>query len=361
MAKTQPSEILTIPLAQFGPQGIDEEGARDEIAAQVFDFIECSETCVLRHKNASTALPHTDEASIELRPVFLPPEITLDIIQYLNQPYQLQGISSDVFPGIVFSKPRQWADIPAFQICHTTRARAIKRYGKPEPNSLPFDASVDSLSFGSYHVRPNYSAIHPRSEPGPALLDSSIKHLEEVLRSKFPKPRYCYIYDEIYEESERITNPGKLLCDDFLDKIQYVKVEADGALYDPFFRWEREWIRVSRYFGRLNNIRKLKINIPQLDACCPPGPNLDPNYITEPFHGCSEVAILRAFLNNPDLIKSLEVLEIEKTWPKCSKNLTALMWVKSMSFGEILFGPEPLASWAPDRLSATEDLNMWWW
>ncbi|KAI1350509.1 hypothetical protein F5Y01DRAFT_326398 [Xylaria sp. FL0043] len=354
IAKAQSSEVLRIPLGQFGHRGIHGKRAQRDIAARVFDFIQCSETCVLNHENTSTPSPDNkvspdNKASITLRPVSLPAEITLHILEYLNQPYQLQCISFDIFPGIIFGNPRQWRNISAFQICRVTRAKAIKRYGKPQPNSLPFDASVDCLSFRSYWFRPDFQGVNPRIAHATDLANSFLKRLDEVLRSDVPEPRYCLFYGGVYEESVTITNPGKQLCSDFLDKVRCVEVEADGGWYYPFVVWEQEWVNFSEFLGRSSTIRKLKINVPQLDTCYPIDPDLDPDLtpdsIDRPFQGCSEVSILRAFLNNKDLIKSLEVFEIEKTQPKCSETLGYLLFVKDRSLRRILFGPELLSYW----------------
>ncbi|KAI3338822.1 hypothetical protein F4824DRAFT_61424 [Ustulina deusta] len=304
MAKVQPAKILTIPLGLFGSRGIGEQ-EQVEIISQLSDFIQCSETCVLDDVSASTALPPA-KASNELQPVFLPAEIILHVLEYLNEPYKLQGRVCNISPDIVFCKPRMWANIPAFQICHATRAQALKRYGNPSPNSLPFDACVDSVYIQPYPILPCGHPVIPSSER---------KAHEKILQSEFPEPRYRLSYNNVDGQSASATNPGKQLCDDFRDKIQCVEVEASSHPY--FYHPDICWGQLAVYLGDLKDIRKLKINLEQHDTCGSSAAGL--NTIGDPRYHCGDLTVLRAFIKHLPLIKSLEVFEIEKIMAKCIK------------------------------------------
>ncbi|KAI1312081.1 hypothetical protein F5Y03DRAFT_341305 [Xylaria venustula] len=348
MPEARPDNILTIPLGEFGIEGID-KFAQHMIAGQIHHFIQCSETCALHHINPSAVLP-PERASIELQPVSLPAEIILCIIQNLEGPYKLQGSISDVFPGIVFCRPRLWSHMPAFQICHTTRAQAIKRYGTPSLRSLPFDASVDSISLRHRKFMPpiHYGLDSRRDNPdGEELfvLDSLFKLIEEVMPTEFPEPRFCLFYGTVRERSTRVTNPGKPLRNDFFDKTQFVEIETGGGQYFdvPEIEWEWDWI--ASYLEKFKSIRKLKIKLVQTDACCVPASERSSDFQGGRFYNGTDIVMLSNFLNDPYLVYSLETFEIEKMKPHCGKNLKSLLWSKNRStMRKLLFGPLDMAA-----------------
>ncbi|KAI0971206.1 hypothetical protein F4678DRAFT_479531 [Xylaria arbuscula] len=343
MTEARPHTILTIPLGEFGPEGID-KFAQHMIAGEVHDFTQCSETCVLDYINSSAVLP-PEEASIELQPVSLPAEIVLYIVQKLDGPYKLQGSISDVFPGIVFCKPRLWSHIPAFRICHATRAQAIKRYGTPSPQSLPFDASIDSISLRHNKFMPpiNYGLDSRRDNPdGEELfvLDSLIKLVEEVMPTEFPEPRFCLFYGNVCERSTRVTNPGRPLRGDFFDKPKFVEIEAGRGCYCDVSEIEWEWDWISTYLEKFKSIRKLKVKLWQTDACCIPASERSSTFHGGRFHNGTDIVILSAFLNDPYLLYSLESFEIEKKEPYYGKYLQSLLWSKNRcTMRKLLFGP----------------------
>lgn len=90
------------------------------------------------------------EQTASLKPPIphLPEEIKLAIYSQLYDRYELQGravcLHRNKF-GIMFSQPRLWAHIVAFQICSETRREAIQRYGQPTEDQLPFCAETDMI------------------------------------------------------------------------------------------------------------------------------------------------------------------------------------------------------------------------
>ncbi|KAI1419816.1 hypothetical protein F5Y12DRAFT_720298 [Xylaria sp. FL1777] len=323
MAKVQPAKILTIPLGQFGSQGIGER-EQAEIVSKLCHFIQPIKPCV-NDVDASTTLP-SPKASIELRPMLLPAEIILHIFQYLEEPYKLRCYTSNIFPGFIFCMPRVWKHIPTLKICYATRERAIRKYGEPSRRSLPFDPRVDSIDIWPYRVLQS-GIWRGETQTNIHHLYTQDYHQTEIrsfMRSIFPRPSYCAFFNEDYEESFDQTNPGIELNRDLLDRIQYAEVEV-GCLrlhsrspYRDIWRdldlsqWENEWEWVTKHLIGLKNIRELKLNLWQSDTCPAIKAHLKSAGSEGPgYYNREYMSALRAFIKNPDLVERLEVLEVE--------------------------------------------------
>ncbi|KAI0110447.1 hypothetical protein GGR51DRAFT_511261 [Nemania sp. FL0031] len=273
MAEAQPSNVLSL---QLGPRG-----SRDvkQISSECVDFIKRSS------RQVRTASPPLRPVSlpvefrpvsppVELRPVSLPVEIILLIFECLEEPYELQGLfvlSESLSIDICFFKPRVWAHIPTFQICCATRSKAIKRYGKPRQDSLPFSERYDSVSFQRAPPTPQ----DDEDEPG-SLGDFST---ESCITYSNGRPS---------DRSRRTTLTGK-----FMRKIWNVEFDCcnSGSDSDPFEMYV--------IFDRLlelgfKKIRKVRINL---------------EYFS--FRTSPAAMWVVAVAKRAAAIKSMEVLEIE--------------------------------------------------
>ncbi|KAI0802372.1 hypothetical protein GGR55DRAFT_665988 [Xylaria sp. FL0064] len=326
MAKPQPSEILTIPLDQFRHRshrrfGIDDTEKYD-FAAQVLRFIQYSETCVLSHEDPPTDLPLT-EAPIELRPIFLPVEITFHILHYLErQPYKLRGY---IFATtVIFCKPRTWADIPTFQICHATRVQTIKRYGKPSQNMLPFDSTIDILNVRQHMAKQDSPEVD-HSMDRDQVRDVMIKYYHEVLRSEFPERKYYHSYS--YDKDYQVTTPGNRLCSDLLRKVRVMEVDAGGGYRLPLDSWTSGWWLLGSYLDFLHGLRRVKINLWHHHTICSSNSKRSSSGDDNPVYDRYDLEVIGGFLTNWGFVSSIEVLEIERTNPKRSTEPPTLLQI----------------------------------
>ncbi|KAI0539019.1 hypothetical protein GGR58DRAFT_525474 [Xylaria digitata] len=117
-------------------------------------------------------------------------------------------------------------------ICHATRVQAIKRYGHPSPNTLPFDPSVDSIGF-----QVSFAS-------------------QDTLLPQLNKPRFSHwlACGRIDEKLGSTMNSSKQLSSDFLDRVQSVELEfrkiSDYKAFIPVL-----YLQISK------NMPKFKLNI----------------------------------------------------------------------------------------------------
>ncbi|KAH8166344.1 hypothetical protein CIB48_g1903 [Xylaria polymorpha] len=325
MAEAQPSNKLTIRLPLPGSRGQNFE----DIVLKCAEFIQCSKTCVGDDNDAS-APSSPCETFPELRPVFLPNEIVLHIIEYLNEPYKLRGnITPDQrswLPIIVFFKPRLWASMPAFQICRATRSQAIKRYGRPLPNALPFDASVDSISLQTEEFFRYFdqNSISTRTSRTHSLLDTIGED--------------SFFYCNADEKSANTMKPVNRLDYNLLDKIQCVEIElVDRGFY--FEQWAQIWI----YLSGLKSLHKLKLKLYQYDTC---GSSMDEKRAASisgrhPYKR-TDIESIVGLASGLYMHKSLAVFEIEKSKARCSAQI---------NYDLRYFDKDELTAWASDWIT----------
>ncbi|KAI0444992.1 hypothetical protein F4803DRAFT_210573 [Xylaria telfairii] len=278
MAEAQPSNKFTLrlPLPVFGDQALD-----------CAEFIQCSETCVGGNNHVSTP-SSLSETFPNLQPVSLPKEIVLHILEYLNEPYKLRGCvrpldgTDPVRRAIIFYKPRLWASIPTFKICSVTRSQAIKRYGRPLRNSLPFDASVDIVSLQT-----------------------------DTCDLRLPSDKFFYCNGD--EQSAYATNAVEQLDYNLLDKIHSVEIE--GVYSTTCFRMWSQVMGLLMYLSNLKNLHELKIKLYLYDTCNWPSKSKGNLYYRD------YVNIIKGLWKRLRSLESLTVLEIEKSKARCSAQI----------------------------------------
>ncbi|KAJ3571555.1 hypothetical protein NPX13_g5331 [Xylaria arbuscula] len=268
MSAAQPINTLTMDMGPSGVElGIDEQHKKFKL---LLDFIKPQEECAGRDRSGEftghqysrgvSQAASPARASIELQPVCLPGEVFVNIILYLEEPYKLQGdlTVSDAYPLIFFRDVRSWKDITALRICHATRMRAIRIYGKPSSDSMPFDAELDTFS---------------------------LRHLE------FARPRYISC---------------KPLGIDLLAKVKHVEIQEFNTL-----SWPSELIEWAYLFlTRSRSVRTLRLIVQLHDNCSVTGFN---NYRCFMHH-----RLLFPIFANPSLLKALEVIEAKSIEPVCA-------------------------------------------
>ncbi|KAI0855645.1 hypothetical protein F4860DRAFT_530074 [Xylaria cubensis] len=255
MAGAQPSErfILNLP----GKLSLDDiMPILDECAK----FIRCSTACVGYDTDASAPSPPAPTFP-ELRPVFLPNEMTLRIFQYLDEPYKLQGRLTFVrkatpYPIIIFYKPRLWASMSTFQICRATRSQAIRRYGQPSQYSLPFDGTTDSLSLQE-DVFEHMSMFdkYIDTPPNHPSLPGHIPHFT-ISGSFF----YC----QVDKPSATALTPAKQLSLDLQNRILSMEIEVED---DPIFSMDDQQAVVNFLSAKFTALHTLKLKLNRYDTC----------------------------------------------------------------------------------------------
>ncbi|KAI0481761.1 hypothetical protein F4859DRAFT_529490 [Xylaria cf. heliscus] len=301
MAEARASNRLTIrgPFPRFGEPGW---GA---YVKKWFEFARCSETCVGDDNDVSTPSPST-EAFAELRPVSLPNEIVLHILEYLHTPYKLRGRLScknarDQMPIfveliVIFYKPRLWSSISAFQICRATRWRAIKRYGQPSIHSLPFDASVDSVSLRGDAIKATH---HPLGSDG---------------------WNNSFFYSRVDEPPTGTMNRAETrINDDLLNKIKCVEIEEGKSFPFKLGQWRQAVRQVLSHL----RVEELKIKLSQHDDTCGmviAEDGMDPSAFLGDGKHCKhhDLYLLYELMHAINSIRpTLTVVEIEKTKAPC--------------------------------------------
>ncbi|TRX88415.1 hypothetical protein FHL15_010671 [Xylaria flabelliformis] len=293
----------------LNPQGrLPEATELFDTLVQCFDFIRCSTTCIGYDTDASAPSPPA-QTFPELRPVFLPNEITLRIFQYLDEPYKLQGHltfvrKADCYPIIIFYKPRLWASMSTFQICRATRSQAIRRYGQPSQYSLPFDGTIDSLSlqqdvFERQHV---------------SMFD--IYTLETHYPNYFPLPRRfrnftisgSFFYCHVDKPSATALTPVKQLGSDLQSRILSMEIEVEDDRI--FSRGDQK--RVAPFFSeKFTALHTLKLKLNRHDTC---GIDRIEGYMYLKKYDYNTICHL--VIDIP-FFTSLSVFEIEKTKARC--------------------------------------------
>ncbi|KAI0455468.1 hypothetical protein F5B21DRAFT_190033 [Xylaria acuta] len=231
----------------------------------------------------------------------------LHILQYLDEPYKLQGrpVRIEMKPQtsvIIFFKPRLWAGMSTFQIYSATRSQAIKRYGQPSQYSLPFDGSVDSISL-------------------PADMSESNSIFDTYFgRYSGPRPMgyFCTLpfrdtspsfYCEVDEPFASAAKPAKQLNRYLLDRIQCVEIEAgdDSGLCFEY------WYELLECLSQCKGLHKLKLKLHQHDNC---GELLDEEQEISLFERHDAIVIIGLAFGFP-FLESLPNFEIEMTKARC--------------------------------------------
>ncbi|KAI1739658.1 hypothetical protein F4680DRAFT_466179 [Xylaria scruposa] len=300
MAGAQPLERLII--RRQGTLTVDE---LKHIQREFTGFIRCSTTCVGYDADASTPSPPA-QIYPELRPVSLPNELTLHILQYLDEPYKLQGRLTFVrkassYPMIIFYNPRLWASMPTFQICKVTRSQAIKRYGQPSQYSLPFDGTVDSFSlqedvFEHMSMLDKYISTPPNDPSLPG-------HIPHITASG------SIFYCKLDKPSATEPAPAKQLSLDLQERIQSMEIEIGDYTIFSLDDQERVVDFLSAKFTTLHTV-KLKMN--RHDTCGLATDGIEGNiYKLYDYNTGIMFVLWMSFFD------SLAVLEVEKIKARC--------------------------------------------
>ncbi|KAI1124771.1 hypothetical protein F5Y10DRAFT_284805 [Nemania abortiva] len=312
MAESHPTKILSLHL------GPSESRDINDMISKLDDFLQCGKKCEGEGTSTPPALPpvqaYEQVALPELQPVSLPAEIVLLIFEcldeYLHKPYKLRGcgIRHEVRPrlrAVFLSNPRLWADIPTFQICHATRSQAIRRYGNPKPDYLPFNVSIDSISF--------------RLDADP-LSAYSLPSICQEWDSE-----HNFFYYNVKGQSAIELIPAKKLSRAFLKEVQHVELKIEVIDISKMNHSSRSpstlrpSLSLTRWLTRLQflmkRVHKLRINLEQHDAYGEPW-DQEIEYImgeNERYHGRAGIAVLKNFVSKLAVINSLEIIEIEKS------------------------------------------------
>ncbi|KAI0554123.1 hypothetical protein F4679DRAFT_579736 [Xylaria curta] len=269
------------------------------------DFIRCSTTCVGYDADADAPSPPA-QTYPELRPVYLPNEITSHILQYLDKPYKLQGRVTFVheascYPIFIFYKPRLWASMSTFQICRATRLQAIRRYGQPSQYSLPFDRNGDILSlqedvFGHMSMFDKYI----NTPPYHPSLPGHIPHLT-TSGSLF----YC----KLDKPSATALAPAKQLSLDLQEKIKTIEIEVGD---EPLFSLDDQRRVVDFLSKEFTTLHTVKLKLNWHDTCGLSADDVEGNiYKSYDYYTVINFVLWSSFFD------SLAVLEIEKTKARC--------------------------------------------
>ncbi|KAK5627967.1 hypothetical protein RRF57_003682 [Xylaria bambusicola] len=280
MANAPATRTLTIRLDQYD---LDVEGGTHNIRNLLFDYLQFSQTCLANRDRADTPTAVSpSEDTIELRPVFVPAEIFLNIIKYIEEPYKLQGgVSVHGDLCIRLLKPRTWADIIALKICYATRAQAIRQYGRPMPDSVPFDGSIDSIclrtlgadEMGMWYEKPSKLDYHLSSTKG--TQQDGCKPLDV----------------------------------NFLTKLKCAEIQLDNYAQSVGPFEVMDWVEA--HLAGPNGIRMLRLNLWQYDNC--KSLSLSMKY--------EHLCVVYCLLKKREFLKSLEIIEVEIQEAVCSKNM----------------------------------------
>ncbi|RYC56800.1 hypothetical protein CHU98_g9409 [Xylaria longipes] len=294
MAEVQPSNRLILcPQEQSG-----------DIERKCYEFIVCGSTCVRNGTDGST--------TPELRPAFLPNEIVLYILEYLNPPYKLRGFWQMVpYPMVIFYNPRLWASMSIFQICRATRSQAISRYGLPSPNTLPFDASVDSVSLRT-DVSEYFFALNIYFGSNP----KEVNALDDIYCDTVASGHNSsFFYYQVNKSSPSAQMPAKQLSYDLLlDKAQCVEIKAGDRSSLGGSAWDAIFDSLSEY----KSLRQLKLKI-YGHYTCGESKNQAHKIVCyeHPYWEVYVARITSEFASSLHRLETLAVFEIEKTEARC--------------------------------------------
>ncbi|KAI5861027.1 hypothetical protein GGS23DRAFT_613186 [Durotheca rogersii] len=278
----------------------------------------------------------------------LPVEILFQVLEDVTEPYEVQAHTLSTFlfePCLIVTGARTWAALsPLFHVCRAFRTYAVGCYGEPRRHSLPFDPKRDSLVVRSfpetYRAAMNAGGIYTAYLRRPT--DSLSRMNAAEVRDKFPAwvrdlDSEAVFYHCRPRDANYFVAPTALGAD-FLRRIRRVEFRTQDGTPENRMAWSM----FIRNLGQiLPSLRVLTISTWHFDACAITARSIlgvvDPSQDGESkkavvAHCHHDAALISSFYprpgNNtgevapPDVLPSLERLEIVKVGNRCSKKMT---------------------------------------
>lgn len=251
-----------------------------EIIERTFPFMRCKEACVwdtrLNSPLPGAKVPSrpildrtaeiTNEPKTRINLLDLPTELTAMIFMEAAEPHALKAVTFLTWKSLgfltkhlVFYAPRTWRDINLFQICRRSRDVAIRLYGNPSRDSLPFNPETDKISIcGQLGVTPGLA-----SDFGLVDLMESSRCLPFFLyepRTAVSGVFYCNV--PLYRATSATNFPR--LTNSFTSRILVGEIlVCEGSIY-----CHNNWGMVLHHLSRvLPLLQRLTVHTQELDSC----------------------------------------------------------------------------------------------
>ncbi|OTB01138.1 hypothetical protein M426DRAFT_25851 [Hypoxylon sp. CI-4A] len=269
---------------------------------------------------------HPKGPTVNSRGIFiLPVEIFHIIFDYAVGPYELNAnlvrlchhsdiaVDSDATQLILY-KPRLWAEMNIFQICRSFRNEAIRKYGIPRRDSVPFNPKLDTLV-----VRPELL-----EHLGFGCTASGITYRPNLRLQNFSANGYwllrsgVHYFKETMEDVRPWSRPTET-APDFLQRTRNLTIPVDnGSIYNRS-DWRSIWLFLNETFV---NAEYIKLNITHHDDCARKNrselPGLNGVYNYHDLIFLSTLSHLTRNASIPNAFPNLRMMEMEILRGNCT-------------------------------------------
>ncbi|KAI1137543.1 hypothetical protein F5Y05DRAFT_419487 [Hypoxylon sp. FL0543] len=263
-----------------------------DIVAIAMDYIKCHQGCFddittprKRHRNGHSGkqrgslvqsqvtaqTPPPSSLNNAGRPIGsallnLPKELFFQILQWVaGGPYELEATlccQPDDPLLLMFAFTRSWKSIQTFHVCRAFRTAAIKLYGRPNPNSIPFNPGLDKVVISKMdNVEGIDLKINPKGSWGPTWYSSY--HNDPLYKGNGYR---CY---NIVLNLPGVLSPRIWAIPDLFSRITHMDFTAFSK--PPRYRSrcsQQTWACLFGYFSALMpNLRSLGISVCNYDDC----------------------------------------------------------------------------------------------